>query len=162
MNYKHLSKYHYIYRILIGGDMKAHVEKFPIAYSNKFYIYVIIHGGNDLKKLEFNRYRNKIYTELTESIKNSISNHIMGCSRYDNGAMEFWFLIDDPTPLMEYAEQITAKDITMRYLKQEKARLEVQVKNDQYGLEKHSNELIAINEKLYQLLNSKLSESERD
>ena len=27
MNYKHLSKYHYIYRVTFDGDYKAYVEK---------------------------------------------------------------------------------------------------------------------------------------
>lgn len=53
--------------------MKAHLEKFPIAYSNKYYIYIIVPGSYELNKasLENALYSHKeVFTEFNEEIAN--------------------------------------------------------------------------------------------
>ena len=115
MNYKHLSKYHHIYRLSIGGDMKAHLEKFPIAYSNKHYIYIIIPGSDELVKatLEPATYEHRaVFTEFNEEIAKRIS--ATAAERIKEGC--YWpfvcfFILDDVFPLKEFAERLCAHDL---------------------------------------------------
>lgn len=43
MNYKHLGKYHYVYEI-IANEHELRMERHPIVYSNKDYIYFVRSG----------------------------------------------------------------------------------------------------------------------
>lgn len=50
MNYKHLSKYHYIYEV-IANDYEIRMERHPIVYSNKDYIYFVRSGDTKAEAL---------------------------------------------------------------------------------------------------------------
>lgn len=43
MNYKHLGKYHYVYEV-IANEHELRMERHPIVYSNKDYIYFVRSG----------------------------------------------------------------------------------------------------------------------
>lgn len=51
MNAKDLSKCKYIYRVYVNRDKVTHVEKHPIIYANKMYIYFKDGKGCDLKRI---------------------------------------------------------------------------------------------------------------
>ena len=123
MNYKHLSKYHYIYRLSIGGDMKAHLEKFPIAYSNKHFIYMIIPGSDELVKaiLEPGIYRHReVFTEFNEKIANQISVRVMERIKENcYGPFGCYFILDDISPVEEFAKRLCAYDLRKAYLEKE-------------------------------------------
>lgn len=50
MNYKHLSKYHYIYEV-IANDYEIRMERHPIVYSNKDYIFFVRSGATEAEYL---------------------------------------------------------------------------------------------------------------
>ena len=111
MNYKHLGKYHYIYRLSIGGDWKAHVEKLPIAYSNKSYIYIITPGSDELTRIDISdrsRFFEKIddttMIRLVDSEQRRMSRNI-NC--YNTSPAFYYFLIDNPDELNEFASKFT-------------------------------------------------------
>lgn len=60
MNYKHLSKYHYIYEV-ITNERELRIERHPIVYSNKYYIYFVRSGANRAETLN---------TQLTQTEAN--------------------------------------------------------------------------------------------
>lgn len=123
MNYKHLSKFHYIYRLSIGGDRKAHLEKFPIAYSNKYYIYIIVPGNAELVKanLEPGLYRfREIYTEFNEEIAKHISVRAMErIKQRCYGPFNCYFILDDISPLEEFVKTINIHELSRAYLEKE-------------------------------------------
>lgn len=133
MNYKYLSKYHYIYRLSFGGDRKAHIEKIPIAYSNKRYVYVIEPGSDCLRQLTLtpaaSYYHGDIFVEINDAIKETISNYLLSRYRDFNqfgywSFANFWFLLDDPKPLEEMAMKFQNYDLKKLYWTTEKKRLE--------------------------------------
>lgn len=129
MNYKYLSKYHYIYRLSFGGDQKAHIEKIPIAYSNKRYVYVIEPGSDCLKQLALtptaSYYHGDIFVEINDTVKESISKYLLRRYRdFINSYAPFWFLLDDPKPLEEMAMEFQNYDLKKLYWTTEKKRLE--------------------------------------
>lgn len=116
MNYKHLSKYHYIYRIRLAGNLQMHVEKLPIAYSNKRYIYVIIPGDDELKQLRLTPYVyhsvSDVYTEVTDKVKEAINHKLFeGISKYGTcyAGFTMYFLVDDPSELEKIRDGINLK-----------------------------------------------------
>lgn len=116
MNYKHLSKYHYIYRIRLTGNLQMHVEKLPIAYSNKRYIYVIIPGDDALKQLNLVPYAyyefSDVYTEVTDKVKDTINRKLFeGISKYGTcyAGFSMYFLVDDPSELEKIRDGINLK-----------------------------------------------------
>lgn len=120
MNYKHLGKYHYIYRLSIGGDWKAHVEKLPIAYSNKNYIYVITPGSDELTRIDISdrsRFFEKIddttMIRLVDSEQRRINRII---NRYSVSPAFYYFLIDNPDELTEFASKITSTYLVEKQL----------------------------------------------
>ena len=157
MNYKHLGKYHYLYRLSFGNDKVAHVEKLPIAYSNKHYIYVIEPGSDNLKAITFNPYdtysSGDIYTSLDESVKNKIrlyiSERILKSS--SNYLASYWFLIDDSEPLENFAKNILKFDLQKYYLNKDKEMLERRISNLQKDLNENLVKLATINHKLDKL-----------
>lgn len=60
MNYKHLGKYHYIYEV-IANEHELRMERHPIIYSNKDYIYFVRSGANRAETLN---------TQLTQTEAN--------------------------------------------------------------------------------------------
>lgn len=120
MNYKYLSKYHHLYRLSIGGDSKAHVEKLAIAYANRHYIYVIIPGADELKKLDigFSIYcsRPNVFMSLDPIVQNSI----IGMIEKATQSKAFYFILDDPKPLKEFADGISSTSLRRQYLEREK------------------------------------------
>lgn len=137
MNYKHLGKYHYIYRLTFGGDQKAHIEKIPIAYSNKRYVCIIEPGCDCLKQLTLtptaSYYHGDIFVEINDMVKETISRYLL--SRYRDfterygvySFAPFWFLLNDPKPLEEMAMEFQNYDIKKLYLTTEKKRLEIEL-----------------------------------
>ena len=159
MNYKFLSKYHYIYRLSFGGDKKSHVEKFPIAYSNQHYIYVIEPGSDELKKLflvpTWKWGHGEVYTsvdsEVCDQIIKYISNQADRASNYRFVLRDFWFLIDDPEPLKEFANHISAVNLMKCYLLIEKEKKEKELSRIEENSKQTKSELAAINYKLSKL-----------
>lgn len=137
MNYKYLSKYHHVYRLSIGGDMKAHLERFPIAYSNKYYIYIIVPGNAELVKavLEPGLYRyREVYTEFNEEIAKRISVRAMERIRQCcYGPFNCYFILDDISPLEEFVKTLNIHKLQRAYLEKEiqdlKTRKETLEKN---------------------------------
>lgn len=76
MNYKHLSKYHYIYRISYA-DKQVFVEHYPIVYSNKSYIFYVIPGSDIPWKVD----TNKAVFELNDELKQRLCKRV-GLDRY--------------------------------------------------------------------------------
>lgn len=76
MNYKHLSKYHYIYRISYANK-QVFVEHYPIVYSNKSYIYYTIPGSDILRNID----TNKAVFELNDELKQRLYKNV-GLDRY--------------------------------------------------------------------------------
>lgn len=154
MNYKYLSKYHYIYRLSIGGDRSAHVEKLPIAYANKHYMYVIQPGSDELRRLTLEPNcgctRGDIFTEVNEAAKLDISNYIVTSygKPYYESYKDFWFLIDDLEPLKKLAGNLRSYDIPKLYLTTEMKRLTLAIQNSKYNLEKRTEELEAVKRQL--------------
>lgn len=116
MNYKHLSKYHYIYRIRLTGNLQMHVEKLPIAYSNKRYIYVIVPGDDALKQLRLVPYAyyefSDVYTEVTDKVKDDINRKLFqGIANYGTcyAGFTMYFLVDDPSELEKIRDGINLK-----------------------------------------------------
>lgn len=123
MNYKYLSKYHHVYRLSIGGDKKAHLEKFPIAYSNKHYIYIIVPGNTELVKavLEPGLYRyREIYTEFNEEIAKQISVRAMErIKERCYGPFNCYFILDDISPVEEFVKTINIYELQRAYVEKE-------------------------------------------
>ena len=76
MNYKHLSKYHYIYQISYANK-QVFVEHYPIVYSNKYYIYYTIPGCAYLRNVD----TNKAVFELNDELKQRLCKNV-GLDRY--------------------------------------------------------------------------------
>lgn len=76
MNYKHLSKYHYIYRISYA-DGQVFVEHYPIVYSNKSYIFYLIPGSEIPSKVD----TDKAVFELNDELKQRLYKNV-GLDRY--------------------------------------------------------------------------------
>lgn len=123
MNYKYLNKYHHIYRLSIGGDRKAHLEKFPIAYSNKYYVYFIVPGNAKLVQanLEPGSYRfREIYTEFNEEITKHISVRAMErIKQRCYGPFNCYFILDDISPVEEFVKTINIYELRQAYLEKE-------------------------------------------
>ena len=158
MNYKHLSKWHYIYRLSFGGDWKAHVEKLPIAYSNKHYIYVAVPGDDALHKIVLTPaiYESRdAYEEVSAQIEENITKSL--AASYGNKAAYYrtnitrYFLLDDPTPLQEMAERLSALDLQKEYLFSLKRQRERDVADAKLKLEQETVRLAAVNARLNQL-----------
>ena len=123
MNYKYLSKYHHVYRLSIGGGTKAHLEKFPIAYSNKHYIYIIVPGSDELVKVILGpaMYEHRaVFTEFSEEIAKRISIRIMERIKENcYGPLECYFILDDISPVEEFAKRLCVHDLRKAYLEKE-------------------------------------------
>ena len=76
MNYKHLSKYHYIYRISYANG-QVFVEHYPIVYSNKSYIFYVIPGAEIPSKVD----TDKAVFELNDELKQRLYKNV-GLDRY--------------------------------------------------------------------------------
>ena len=144
MNYKYLSKYHYIYRLSLCDDHTAHIEKFPIAYSNKTYLYVIESGNPELRKLTLtptSAYcHGNIYVEVNDKVKSEISNRLNSSYRYAR-VLWCWFLVDNLEPLKELIDEFQNKTLQKLYLEKERDRLDLLVRNAKFDLDKKTEEL---------------------
>ena len=142
MNYKYLSKYHYIYRLSFHDDT-AHIEKIPIVYANKTYLYVIEPGNPELRKLTLTPtvtyYHGDIYTEVNDKVKGEISNRLNSSYRYP--CVLCWFLVDNLEPLKELIDEFQNKTLQKLYLEKERNRLDLSVRNMKYDLDKKTEEL---------------------
>lgn len=158
MNYKHLSKWHYIYRLTFGGDWKAHVEKLPIAYSNKHYIYVAVPGDDELHKIvltpamyESRDAYEEVSAQIEENIVKSLASSYANRSAYYRTNNTRYFLLDDPAPLHEMAERLSALDLQKEYLFSLKRKCERDVADAKTKLEQETVRLAAINARLDQI-----------
>lgn len=130
MNYKYLGKYHHIYRLSIGGDLKAHVEKFPIVYANKHYIYFTVPGSYQPELATLNPEnifdRGNVYTSFdqktTDLIKKQVGARVSGRLTGYSGISNYYFLLDDPTELKTFANELSEKDLRTAYLRSEISR----------------------------------------
>lgn len=155
MNYKHLSKYHSIYRFSIGGDLTAHVEKLPIAYSNQHYIYVIQPGSDELKRLTLKPYNcydsSDIYTEVDEKAQKAMQMRIAnGIKEYGRCWSGFttWFLLDDPTPLKDFIQNVAKSQTTRAALLSDQKNLQHDIWKLKFTLERAESKLEKINQSL--------------
>ena len=155
MNYKYLSKYHSIYRFSIGGDLIAHIEKLPIAYSNQHYIYVIQPGSDELKRLmlkPYNRYYSSdIYTEIDEKVQKAMQMRIAkGLKEYGRCWSGFtaWFLLDDPTPLKDFVQNVTKNQVERAALLSDQEKLQHDIWKLKLDLSHAESRLEKINQSL--------------
>lgn len=159
MNYKYLSKYHYIYRLSFHNDYTAHIEKFPIAYANKTYVYIIEPGNPELRKLTLTPTAayccGDIYTEVNDKVKGEISKRLD--SNYRCPKVLCWFLVDDLEPLKELIDEFMHNTLHGLYLKNERDHLDLAVRNAKFDLEKKIKELESINRQIENLKASKRS-----
>lgn len=150
MNYKYLSKYHYIYRLSFHDNYTAHIEKCPIAYANKTYIYIIEPGNPELRKLTLPPtaayYHGDIYTEVNDKVKGEIANRLNSSYRYSR--VLCWFLVDDTEPLRELIDEFQNKTLQKLYLENERDRLNLSVRNAKFDLDKKTEELEKIKRKI--------------
>ena len=153
MNYKYLSKYHYIYRLSFHDNYTAHIEKCPIAYANKTYMYIIEPGNPELRKLTLTstaaHYHGDIYTEVNDKVKGEIANRLN--SQYRCSQLLRWFLVDDLEPLKELIDEFQHKTLQKLYLERERERLDLSMRNAKFDLDKKIKELESVNQKLAEL-----------
>lgn len=116
MNYKHLGKYHYIYRVQLTGNIQMHIEKLPIAYSNQYYIYVIEPGNDALKCLSLRPRNFYDQSDIHEAVDNRVKDLInrklfQGISQYGTcyAGFTMYFLVDDPAELEKIRTSINLK-----------------------------------------------------
>ena len=110
MNYKYLGKYHYIYRLWFMASGQAVLEKIPIVYSNKYYVYVKGPGTYELNKLALETdspyISGDIYTEFSDVLVKKIRDKATDSFRSGYGTGQWWFLLDDISPLKNWAESV--------------------------------------------------------
>lgn len=136
MNYKHLGKYHYIYRLYYDSMFVAHLEKFPIVYSNKRYIYIKEPGCYELKRLILNKFSPyqsaDVITEFTDGSKERIKKRVGENYARGYGTPTFWFLLDDISQVQTYVADLPSPSSFAKYYYiEELSRL----KSQKYGLE---------------------------
>ncbi len=155
MNYKYLSKYHFIYRFTIGGDLKAHIEKLPIAYSNQHYIYVIQPGSDELKRLTLKPYNcydsSDIYTEADEKVQKAMKMQIAkGLKAWGRcwGGFTAWFLLDDPTPLHDFIQNVAKNQTERAALLSDQENLQHDIWKLKFDLNHAESKLEKINQSL--------------
>lgn len=155
MNYKYLNKYHYIYRLSFNDDYTAHIEKIPIVYANKTYLYVIEPGDPELRRLTLTPTvaycHGDIYTEVSNKVKSEIADRLNSHYRYSQFLC--WFLVDNLEALHELIDEFQHKTLQKLYLEKERDRLDLSVKNMKYDLEKKAKELESVNRQLVELEN---------
>lgn len=160
MNYKYLSKYHYIYRLSFHADYTAHIEKIPIAYANKTYVYVIEPGNPELRRLYLTSTvphgHGDIYTEVNDEITKKISIRL-NSTKYSNTQISCWFLVDNLEPLKKLIEEFRHKTLNKLCLEKERDDLVLSVRNMKFWLDKRTEELESINRKLAELNKLKFS-----
>ena len=125
MNYKYLGKYHYIYRLTFSSSGVANVEKFPIVYSNKRYVYIKQAGSYELIHLclsSYYSYDRQINTEFNEKAIESIVKRASESFSHGYGSGTWWFLLDDNKELIEWARNVKL-DYTETYISEEIKRL---------------------------------------
>lgn len=153
MNYKYLSKYHYIYRLSFHDDYTVHIEKFPIAYANKNYVYIIEPGNPELRRLTLTPTvaycHGDIYTEVNDKVKSEISDRLN--SSYHCSRLLCWFLVDDLEPLKELIDEFQHKILQKVHLEKERDRLDLTVRNAKFYLDERTKELESVNQKLAEL-----------
>lgn len=155
MNYKHLGKYHYIYRLSFGGDGGTHIEKLPIAYSNQHYVYVIQPGSYELKQLSlrsFNGYSPcDIFTEVDDKAREKIVRWLgeITNSGYKVFRREYYFLIDDPEELKQMADQIDHVDLLKAYLMSQANDIQRHIDYREKETQKWRSKLANLNYRIY-------------
>lgn len=163
MNYKYLSKYHYIYRLSFHDDYTVHIEKLPIAYANKTYVYIIEPGNPELRKLTLTPtvayFHGDIYTEVNDKVKSEISNRLYSRYNYSQVVNVYlcWFLVDDIEPLHKLIDEYQHKTLQKLYLENKRDRLDLAVRNAKFDLDKKTGELENVNQKLAELNKVELS-----
>ena len=155
MNYKHLGKYHFIYHFMVDANLKAHVEKLPIAYSNQHYIYVIPTGSDELRRLTLKPYscydRSDVYTEINKEIQKKIHTRAARNLREYGagwGRTDAWFLLDEPKSLQDFAEKFSMADVQKEYLLEKKEEALREAENLKCRLQEIKNNLNKIMEDL--------------
>ena len=118
MYYKYLSKYHYLYRLSVSGKSSASIEKLPIAYSNKLYIYVITPGSYELLRIGVG---GDIYMSVDPITQTKIIDRIEKSRNFNT--KYFYFILDNPAQLVEFAEGIRSSVLRKQFLKNEEKRL---------------------------------------
>ena len=151
MNYKYLNKYHHIYRLSVGGDSKAHVEKLAIAYANRHYIYVIIPGADELKRLDISSGlyygRPEVFMSLDPIVQNSIVDMIEKAKQ----SKAFYFILNDPEPLKEFANGISSTSLRRQYLENEKELATKKLQDCKRQWDAANSELARLNYELSKL-----------
>lgn len=151
MNYKHLSKYHYIYRLYLGFDLTAHIEKLPIIYSNKHYIYVSEPGNDELTRLTFNPYSScdapDVMTEVNDNTRKFIGaciESILIRPEIKCRSRFFYFLTDDPELLNEFKNYTSVKEMRRLYLESKVKDLVANMESQEEVVKKYRNRIEAI------------------
>lgn len=155
MNYKHLGKYHYIYRLSFGGDGGTHIEKFPIAYSNQHYVYVILPGSYELKQLSLRSFDGysacDIFTEAGDKVREKIVRWLgeIVNSGYKVFRREYYFLIDNPEELKQMVDQIDHVDLVKAYLMSQANDIRRTIDHQEKETQKWRSKLANLNYRIY-------------
>lgn len=151
MNYKHLSKYHYIYRLYFDfrDDLIAHIEKLPIIYSNKQYIYISEPGNDELRRLTLNAPYgySDIKTEVNDDVRKVIGaclEDILTQNTNPNRSRYFYFLIDDPELLNEFKNYTSVKEMRRLYLESKVKNLVANMKSQEEVVKKYHDRIDAV------------------
>lgn len=66
---KYLSKHKHIYQVYRSVDGAYHLEKYPVVYINKFYVYYHVNGSEPLDYVSRSRVHNGIDDNMREILK---------------------------------------------------------------------------------------------
>lgn len=157
MNYKHLGKYHYIYRLSFGGDTRIHIEKLPIAYSNQHYVYAIEPGVYELTKLTLRPFafydHGDIYTDTSEKTEEKIVTYLSSVAKdgYKCFNRKFYFLIDDPAELDALGERIGRVNLLRAWLTSEAVRIQNTIESQEKETQKWRSKLANLNYRIHKI-----------
>lgn len=106
MNYKHLGKYHYIYEI-IANEYEIRIERHPIVYSNKDYIYFVPSGTTRARILDTPNAQTEVnYDEMLTWLVRDRSGLFRSADR------EFYILDkEEAKKLKEFIERFNDEDL---------------------------------------------------
>lgn len=146
MNYKHLSKYHYIYEV-IANEHELRMERHPIVYSNKDYIYFVRSGATIVEALDTTSVR-------TEFSHDTMANFLKRAADPDSWCFgrEYYILDKEGSKkLKELVDQFNDESLAELRKQGMLKKLFEQVDRLQYGIKNYEHELVKALEKIREL-----------
>ena len=147
MNYKHLGKYHYIYEA-IANENELRIERHPIVYSNKDYIYFVRSGATRVEDLVTLNVQTEVnYDEIASWLKYAADPDSWYSSRK-------YYILDKEgsEKLKELVERFNDEENLDGFRRQRMLKeLFYQVARLEYGIENYERELAKAKEKIREL-----------